>query len=364
MLSFNKIIENVVVLHEYGIPRHFESLYRLHKEGKIGRIESIEFNIPKQFAKGIVYRDVGWIRTGFRNIRKLTKLLIKRGQIIIIGAAPYDAIVPLLLYLKRRNRVIYFTSWPYWDGERCPKRGFFSYQKKLWRNFIDGVMAVTVSQAAQVAISKLGANAIHIPHCVDTKIFRPRNVGSKNSTIRILFVGQMSYHKGADLFLDIVKDNLLKNVEYWFVGKGPFFNKLVELATKGYPIEAFGYVGNRSRLSEIYRNADIFVLSSRQSGNWEELFGIVLIEAMASGLPVIATNCVGPKEIVDNNQDGFLINQNSKSELVERIRGLIARPEKRKVMGKVGREKVLMEFDVAIISKKWESVLNSVTGDI
>ena len=356
------MIKKLVILHEYGAPRHFEALYRLYEEGKIARIEPIEFNIPKQFAKGILYRDIKWVKNGFRNMRKVSGVLKRKGQTIIIGAAPYDAIIPLLLHLKKRNKVIYFTSWPYWDGDRYPKRVLYPYQRALWHKFIDGIMTVTVSKAAQEAISKLGAKAMHIPHSVDTKLLRPRRVESDDSKVRVLFVGQVAWHKGVDLLLDIVKDKLWKNVEYWFVGEGPLSNELLRLARSGYPIEYFGYVSDRSRLAEIYRSADIFVLPSRQSGKWEELFGIALIEAMASGLPVIATDCVGPKKIINDAKNGFIVPQDSKSALIDKLGQLIESPQTRSIMGEYGRNKAKVQFDIAVNARRWEKVLKETSG--
>ena len=358
------MIKKLTILHEYGAPRHFQALYYLQEKNKIAEIESIEFNIPKQFAKGMVYRDISLVKEGFQNMRKFVRLLRKKRQIIVIGAAPYDLIIPFLRYLKTKSGIIYFTSWPYWSGDQYPKRVFFPNQRKLWHEFIDGVKAVTVSNAAREAISKLRAKAVHIPHSVDTKLFRPGKSKTDNSKLRVLFVGQIARHKGVDLLLDIIKDKLWENVEYWFVGKGPLSGDLTQMASQGYPIKYFGYISSRNGLAEIYREANIFVLPSRGTQIWQEFFGIVLIEAMASGLPIIATDCVGPRELITNGQNGFIIRQNSKSELLSSIEELIKSPKRRKKMGKAGRGIAVEQYDVAIAARKWQSALKQKEGQI
>lgn len=351
------MIKKVIILHEYGAPRHFKALYYLEEIREIKEIESIEFNIFKQFAKGIFYRDIKWIKKSFKSIKKIIRLLKGKRQIIIIGSAPYDPIIPLLLYLKKRNRVIYFTSWPYWQGERHPHKAFYPYQKKLWNKFINGITAVTISEAAQDAISKLGAKPVHIPHSVNTEMFKVRKSKIDTSKIKILFVGQIAWHKGVDLLMDIVRDELWKNIECWFVGRGVLSKELRRLANKGYPVKCFGYVSDECRLAEIYGSADIFVLPSRQRENWEELFGIALIEAMASGLPVVASDCVGPREIIDNDYNGYLFSKNNKKELIKILNILINDPILRIRLGENGLSKVKKTYEVKVVAQKWKKIL-------
>jgi len=145
-----------------------------------------------------------------------------------------------------------------------------------------------------------------------------------------------------------------KDVEFWFVGEG-ILKKQIEKMQGKYPVRYFGYIENQEKLAEVYRQADIFILPA--SATYEELFGIVLIEAMASGLPVIAANSLGPSEIVDHGVNGYLIPKGNVKALGKAIKHLLENPELRKRMGKEGRKKALEKYDEAIVAKQWQQVM-------
>jgi len=75
-----------------------------------------------------------------------------------------------------------------------------------------------------------------------------------------------------------------------------------------------------------------------------ELLGLVALESMACGTPVIATRCGGLPEVVEDGVTGFLIPPNDSAALGERIRFLLERPQAASAMGEAGRERVLREF--------------------
>jgi len=84
----------------------------------------------------------------------------------------------------------------------------------------------------------------------------------------------------------------------------------------------------------------------------------VLIEAMACGLPVIGVDSVGPREIIDDSVNGFLLQKRDKNLLVDKI-NILANDEKlRKKMGEKSREKAVSHYDIDVIAKKWWKVIN------
>lgn len=125
-----------------------------------------------------------------------------------------------------------------------------------------------------------------IPASVDMRQFPFRLRGGKNRTDKlvILYVGRLHTTKGIQI-LRKVFDRILRsfrNAELWVVGTGD----LALIEPVGGPVKYFGFVPDRNKLAEIYNAADLFVGPSL----YEEQFGIVFIEAMASGLPVITTD--------------------------------------------------------------------------
>ena len=94
-------------------------------------------------------------------------------------------------------------------------------------------------------------------------------------------------------------------------------------------------------LAELYRSASLFVLSSNEEG-----LGIVLLEAMASGLPVVSTRCGGPETVVTEGQTGFLVPVGDAPALAARIGTLLDSDAMRRAMGAAGRRVVVERFSL------------------
>jgi glycosyltransferase involved in cell wall biosynthesis len=89
----------------------------------------------------------------------------------------------------------------------------------------------------------------------------------------------------------------------------------------------------------LYSNSDIFVLPS-----FKETFGIVLIEAMHYGLPIITNNCTAMPDLISDGENGILVTPGDIEELAQALETLITQPELRKKLGKQGQEKVKKAF--------------------
>ena len=97
----------------------------------------------------------------------------------------------------------------------------------------------------------------------------------------------------------------------------------------------------QAELADIYRGASAFILSSNEEGQ-----GIVVIEALASGLPVIATSCIGPSELVTNGVEGVLTPVGSVVELADAIVRVCTHPELRRQMSHAARHRAVRDFAV------------------
>ena len=94
-------------------------------------------------------------------------------------------------------------------------------------------------------------------------------------------------------------------------------------------------------LAALYRNARLFVLSSNEEG-----LGLVLAEAMASGTPVVSTDCGGPSTLIDDGTTGYLVPTGDAEALADRMAHVLTHPTAAKSMGRAGRERVETEFSI------------------
>jgi len=115
------------------------------------------------------------------------------------------------------------------------------------------------------------------------------------------------------------------------------------------------FTGGRKDIPEFMKLADILLLPSEGEG----LPGVVM-EAMASGLPIVSTDCVGPKEIIINGKNGFLVKQKNNEEFYKALKKLVDNPKLRIKMGKNGKEFV-KNYSIEKVSSKLYEVLKCQT---
>lgn len=119
-------------------------------------------------------------------------------------------------------------------------------------------------------------------------------------------------------------------------------------------LKALEFVGNVKDIEAYYERAALFVLPSRNEG-----FGMVLIEAMAYGIPVVSFSCkAGPKDIITDGEDGFLVPAGDYRSFADKMRCLMESQELREQMGRKAKEST-GRFRVEGILKQWEELLES-----
>ena len=128
------------------------------------------------------------------------------------------------------------------------------------------------------------------------------------------------------------------------IGSGPLKNKLRAMIRQDglenhISLESKKY----EEMSSVYRTADIFVLPSKRTKTWEEQYGMVLVEAMASGIPIVATRSGSIPEIVADA--AILVGESDRQKLAQAILGLTEDEPKRQRLGRMGRERAEKYFD-------------------
>ena len=116
--------------------------------------------------------------------------------------------------------------------------------------------------------------------------------------------------------------------------------------------------GFKSNMKEEYLDASLFVLSSRYEG-----FGMVLLEAMSCGVPAVSFDCpCGPKDLITDGENGYLVEDDDIEKLADRIVYLIRHPEKRKEMGTMAYKRSA-DYSEDKIMKQWMELFSEVLAD-
>jgi glycosyltransferase involved in cell wall biosynthesis len=164
---------------------------------------------------------------------------------------------------------------------------------------------ITVSNSFSEKLRALtGLNFEIVPNIVDTNFF---SLGTKNKKFIFLSAGILNDNKNQWLqiesFLKIVDE--YPEVELWIAGDGILKDKLaekIELENKSESIKLLGWL-SREQLRDLMRQSSCLLISSKY-----ESFGVVAIEAMSCGLPVISTPCGGPESVILDGENGWITN--------------------------------------------------------
>jgi glycosyltransferase involved in cell wall biosynthesis len=200
------------------------------------------------------------------------------------------------------------------------------------------------------------SNVIKIPDPLPFKI----DDTSKQSSKRIISIGRYAYEKGNDLLLE-AWSKVEKECEDWCLdiyGMGdrqPYFHLMNEL---GIDQQRCHLNGSLLDVKTEYLKSSLFVLPSRFEG-----FGLVIIEAMACGLPVISFDCEnGPRNIITHEHDGILVKAFDVEEYALQIIRLIKDADLRKTIGEAA-QKTSRHFDIDKVAEQWRKLFDEVMAE-
>lgn len=191
-----------------------------------------------------------------------------------------------------------------------------------------------------IASSKL----IKVPYGVDLSRFR--QVLKEDDVFRVIFAGGMSIRKGVHYLLRAFSELRLPNAELMLIGSmneemRPFFKRYNVAKSSKEKNATIYHVGHvpQAELYKYYSQGSVFVIMSVEEG-----LALVQPQAMACGLPVVATVATGAEDIVRDGEDGFVIPVGGVEELKEKLTYFYENPEEQKRMGRSARRRVSSGF--------------------
>ncbi len=195
-----------------------------------------------------------------------------------------------------------------------------------------------------------------IPNTVDVERFKP---GLDASSIiererlkgkhMAMYVGRIVFHKGLEYFIQSAQDTP-DNMVHLIVGTGPKMDELKAMARRygvARKVRFAGYVSDED-LPLYYTAADVLVLPSVSR---LEAFGIVGLEAMATGTPVVLSNIPGVKDVIQHGEHGYLAEPLDSKDIARKISAVIEDPEEAAEMAKRARRHVVSNYSLRNVGK-------------
>lgn len=190
---------------------------------------------------------------------------------------------------------------------------------------------------------------LRIPNGVDTDFFQARVQAEKPGKVRFLLVGRRQPQKGVDLLLNAIQILKLSGLEDKFevklCGVDVPEHDYLSMAAKLGVAHLVEFLPFQKDMRNIYQEAQSFLLPSRGEG-----LSNALLEAMAAGLPVIATRVSGTPDVVTNEKDGLLIPPESSESLADAMKRVILDPSLRQRLGQNARRRVEDDYSLERIA--------------
>jgi len=328
----------------------------LYRQGKVQEL------IEKEGIKTLNMNQKGVLK-GWLDIRALIKIrrILTEYHIDIIHTHLIRADIYGRLAAIRFNTLFIITTIHNLDFYRKEKKYFIlklldSYLSK----FNDKIITVSKS------VMEFTINNQNIPsdkfvtiyNSVDLERFQPtyRYNKIKNNNYTVGFLGRLHKQKNLPTLLKatelVNREN--KGIKFLIGGEGPEKEKLVKITENLNLINTITFIDYVSDVVNFFTKIDIFVLSSIIEGH-----PLALLEAMASGLPCVATDAGGISETIINGESGFVVEKSNPLQLAKKIIEIANNTQLQQKMGRKGREIVEEKFNSIIFAQKHHMLYKS-----
>lgn len=351
--------KEIYIVHQYYVPSHFKAIYQCHNE--FGYDIKGYIILDKRSILSKCYHDflknkniIKLLKNFFYYFKNLMKLRFLKDKVLIVGIAPYDYLLNRYAKVFEKNNSIYFTSWQYWDGTNFPRGDINNkdkYENILSKSFKG---SACVTEETNRAMKKFFDNTAIVNHSINIVEYKQKKNMKFHETKRYLFLGTFDSRKNVPLILQWIKDSTFE-FEFYFAGSGELEGEIADLARVDKRVHLLGRI-TKNKIKNELCTFDYLVLPSK-----EEPFGIVIIEALAAGLPCIVSDALGPKEIINNEINGYVFNKESADEFYNIMdKSFIINDEKYKMMSS-NAIRSSKNYDVKYIANKWFELIKEIS---
>jgi rhamnosyl/mannosyltransferase len=302
--------------------------------------------------------------------------VIKAGRLTTVASTPISLSLPILLSRERPDVVHLHSPYPIgeisqlyfgkakkvlltYHSDVIRQKGLLRFYKPFLKKILSVSDQIIVTSENYMKSSPHLHDFIHkctvIPLGIDLSPFLQRDSKNADSIKQrygspiILFVGKLRYYKGLQYLLEAMSNISAKLI---VIGNGPMekeWRNFASMLNMHDKVFFLGEIGG-DQLSAYYQAADIFVLPACERS---EAFGLVQVEAMASGLPVISTELGTGTSFVNKNEvTGLVVRPKDSNLLRDGILYLINNPTLRRKMGNSGRERAINEFSLGTMIER------------
>ncbi|KYO66927.1 glycosyltransferase family 4 protein [Thermovenabulum gondwanense] len=363
-ILFIATVENHIVSFHIPFIKYFQKKgYEVHVATKLGqRHEELK-------GAGVILHNVNFERSPYSlsNIKALTQLktIMRKNKFSLVHVhTPVGAFLGRLAAKITNTKPVLYTAHGFHFYKGAPFKNWMIYynMEKIAAYWTDGIITMNDEdyEIAQKLHIKNKENVFKV-HGVGVELdkyykdetvrFETRKkLGLNKDDICILTVAELIKNKNHKQLIDAMKIINKNNVFVFFAGNGEYEKVLKKYASENNLDYKIKFLGYRKDIPELLSASDIFCLMSYREG-----LPRCIMEAMAAGKPVVATNVRGNRDLVKNGINGFLVPVNDVNSTAEAINKLISDENLRKKMGVEGR-KIIQDYSIENVLKEMDKI--------
>lgn len=342
-----------------------EKGYEVHVATKLG-------NRRQEFDEiGVIKHNVDFSRSPyspkvFKSLQQMEKLLKEIHFSLVHVHTPVAAFVTRLACQRTNTHPVLYTAHGFHFYKGAPLKNWLLYynMEKLAARWTDGLITINEEdfEAAKKFRLRNNGQVFYVPGVgVDVEAIQQRAAAIDRSTKRrelgiddkstvIITVGELNTNKNHTQVLRALSELRKTNLHYLIVGTGENELKLKKMVKQLSLQNNVSFLGFRKDIPELLSASDIFILTSRREG-----LPRAILEAMAVGLPIIATNVRGNRDLVKHGENGYSVQLDDVQQTILAIEALSSSKSLRESMGEINRE-VVREYSLERVLSETEVI--------
>jgi len=373
--SFEKVLF-VATVESHLLNFHIPFMKLLQEKGYEVHVATKLGNRQQEFDEiGVIKHNVDFSRSPyspkvFKSLQQMEKLLKEIRFSLVHVHTPVAAFVTRLACQRTNTHPVLYTAHGFHFYKGAPLKNWLLYynMEKLAAHWTDGLITINEEdyKAAQKFKLRKNGKVFFVPGVgvdivgLEQRIAsidrseKRKELGLSADAAVIITVGELNANKNHIQVLEALSKLNKTNFHYLIVGNGEDEQKLQKAVNELLLRDKVSFLGFRRDVPELLTASDVFILTSRREG-----LPKAVMEAMAVGLPIIATDVRGNRDLVKSGENGYLVPLGNAEQTAIAIERLIDSEDLRRSMGGKSKE-LVKQYDLQNILKEMEKIYDNI----
>lgn len=333
--------------------------------------ESLKCELPVKLYDSHSYRSITAIKDNWTAYKNLSQVVETENVEVIHCNTPVGGMVGRFVGKKYHvNKVIYTAhGFHFFKGAPLFNRTVLKFAERIMAHWTDAIITMNEEDYQSALkfklrkggkVYKVHGVGINLDDFSDIQVdykTKRAELGLKDTDIVCISAGDLVARKNYGIAIETLAKIKNSNVHYLICGVGPKKEELEKLANEKGISDRVHFLGFRSDVKELMKVSDIFLFTTLQEGMPRSM-----MEAMACGLPCIASKIRGNVDLLDEGKGGYLREASNSEEMAHCLRCLVEDSNLRKKMSEHNL-KTIKRFDVKVVKKEIEQIYKEVLGE-